>query len=232
MLGKKNQRVINRTALIGPFLGPLVYMGGNCPVILCGSVCHCVNLSDRYWVYWRWRFRVCDRVRLWGGGVRKSLSVVFGMSEKCAKSCSKQVEIKDVSSFLNMHHVRLFGVYFSSAPPSSGSRVPILSFSELQLSSKVAMFGPGISRQPGFMLMFILVMTNTLSSAIFQLATLVVTWLYHFFAPREEILLVCSKILWLMHKCGFMLCIYRRRIQAHHAVFVIFITFFRSTGFL
>lgn len=44
---KKNQRVINRTALIGPFLGPLVYMGGS-PVILCGSVCHCVNPGDGY----------------------------------------------------------------------------------------------------------------------------------------------------------------------------------------
>lgn len=54
---KNNQRVINRMALIGPFLGPLVYMGA-CPLILCGPVCQCVNLSDRYRVYWKWCFSV------------------------------------------------------------------------------------------------------------------------------------------------------------------------------
>lgn len=44
---KKNQRDINRAALIGPFSWVTGYMGES-RMILCGFVCHCINPGDWY----------------------------------------------------------------------------------------------------------------------------------------------------------------------------------------
>lgn len=111
--------------MIGPFLGPLVYMGGS-PVILCGSVCHCVNPGDGYWVFWKLCFSICGRICLLGEVCKVGLL----SSQSCAKSCRKQGRIRDVKNNLK----RCLGMHFSSTLPYSSFCVSILSFHWSQYS--------------------------------------------------------------------------------------------------
>lgn len=55
---KKNQRDINRAALIGPSSWVTGYMGAS-HMILCGSVCRRINPSDQYRVRWV-LLSICD----------------------------------------------------------------------------------------------------------------------------------------------------------------------------
>lgn len=161
---KKNQRVINRTALIGPFLGPLVYMGGS-PVILCGSVCHCVNPGDGYWVFWKLCFGIWGLICLWG----KFARLACCHHNHVQKSCRKQARIRDVKKNLN----RILGRHFSSTLPYSSSCVSILSFHWSQYSLDLC---PCV-----FLVIYVQVWVKIhkyIKSAFFQIAPLLKTWLF------------------------------------------------------
>lgn len=60
-------------------------------MILCGPVCHCVNLSDRYRVYWKWCFSVCEWVRPWG----KFAKFVYVIGTVSVRTMCKEEKTED-----------------------------------------------------------------------------------------------------------------------------------------
>lgn len=185
---KKNQRVINRTALIGPFLGPLVYMGGS-RVILCGTVCHCVNPSDCYWVFWKFQY-------LWpDSSVGEVCKVGLLSSQSRARSCSKETRIRDVNKYLNGHQIG----FFSSTLPSLSSRVSILAFLTLTLDFSSCVFLVMVYVQ-----VCVKIYKNT-SKCNFWNCNFSENMTFMLFCVKRGNLTSLQKMLSLMHKFGFML---------------------------
>lgn len=191
---KKNQRVINRTPLIGPFLGPLVYMGDS-PVILCGCVCHCVNPGDWYWVYWKWCFSICDRIHLWG----KFAKFVCRTSSTCGES-------QLTGKHKGWQQVCLGYISAPLCPPLA----PVY----LLFRSSTLPVCHAIPVYPG----------HKVKSAVFHIATSVIARLS---CCVHQIVFICSKILSLMHKSGFML-VSTGVEQKHIVLFKLYLSYFSA----